>query len=90
VGYEPGTNKIFYQAAGFKTGITVTIKFWEEKSGWSSIQTLIELGEGVYLLDYCFSQSGPYLGLVFENGIPIKTHVFRIERESGIRYYLID
>jgi len=88
--FTPGTNKIFYQASGFKTGLTVTIKFWEEKGDWSTLQNMIEIGEGLYQLDYCFSQSGPYLGLVFEDSIPTKTYVFRIERECGIRYYLID
>lgn len=91
--YAPGKNRLFYQATGFKTGLNVTIKFWEKKSGWKQPCAAKEIGEGLYYIDYEFEFDGPYLGIVFEDGVPKTSQIFRImklERTNAIEYSLIN
>lgn len=91
--YAPNINSIFYQTSGFKTGVEVSIKFWDEKDSWSLLKKMDEIGEGFYRIKYDFINSGPYIGKVFENGVPKKSGIFRIfrfARESAINYTLIN
>lgn len=76
--YSIGTNRILYRARGFAIGRTITAYIWTPSLVQSSLLTLTEVDEGLYYLDYDFTEEGTYLGKFFENGIASEAGVFRV------------
>ena len=76
--YTSGVNRIIYKAENFTTGATVTAFFWNPTLVKSALQTFVEIEEGLYYLDYDFTQSGTYAAIFFENAIKKLPGTFRI------------
>ncbi len=69
--------RIWYKASGFGANKQVTIWFIKPNLTQTSVMQLIEWGEGLYYLDYDIKNDGPYVGKVFEDGVPMLAQVFR-------------
>jgi len=79
--------RLFYKAAGFKEGITVTGYFIQPDLSKTAMLAFTELYDGIYYLDFDFAKCGPYCGIFFENTIPSIVQVFRQGRYPGIIEY---
>ena len=80
--YFVGENRIFYKAASFAIGKTVTAYLWNPSMVKSALQTFTEIGEGLYYLDYNFVVEGNYVGKFYENGVAIISQIFRVNTIS--------
>jgi len=76
--YTIGVNRVFYKAENFAAGKTVTAYFWSPTLVKSALQTLTELEEGLYYIDYNFAVAGVYGGKFYENGVGKAPGVFRV------------
>jgi hypothetical protein len=72
------THRIFYKAANFAAGKTVTAYLWSPAMVKSALQTLTEVSDGLYYLDYNFAATGAYLALFYEDGIKSIMTTFRV------------
>jgi hypothetical protein len=77
--YHTGVNRIWYRAAKFATGVDVKVRFRKPDG------TLIESfsvpeseDEGIYYLDYNFSELGQWLGIFFEGDLKTSSSIFHI------------
>lgn len=69
--------RIWYKARNFEIGKNVTIFFIKPNLQKSETMAFTEWGEGFYYLDAPIKSDGPYVGKVFEDGVPILAYVFR-------------
>jgi len=86
--YEPGTQKIFYRAWKFATGLTVTVQlihFIGLDINKGDVISLYEVDvsqfPGLYCFDYPFLV-GNYVAYFYENGIPSISQAYNI-KETG-------
>lgn len=86
--YPLGQNRLIYKAPGFTTGISISVIMWSPSTVKSASLPLTELEEGFYYFDFNFSEVGPWIGLFYENGAKVLSHVFRVGVESGIIRYV--
>lgn len=88
--YGVGTHRIVYMSAGFAAGLTVTAYIWNPSKVKSALQTLTEVSDGLYYLDYAFAVLGTHFGKFYEGGVGSTVGVFRIiapARSGGSQYY---
>jgi len=76
--YGTSTHRIVYKAGGFATGKTVTAYIWNPSLVKSAEQTLTEVSDGLYYLDYTFAVLGTHFGEFYENGVAMTVGTFRI------------
>jgi len=81
--YGIATHRIIYKAANFATGKTVTAYIWNPSLVKSAEQSLTEVSDGLYYLDYAFPAAGTYFGKFYENGVAIIADAFRITTLGG-------
>jgi len=76
--YEAGTHRLIYKAQNFGTGKTVTAYIWNPSLTKSALQTLTEVSDGLYYLDYDFTPVGTYFGKFYEGGTATTMGTFRV------------
>ena len=81
--YRRGINRIFYQAENFEEGITVAGIMWSPELKKTTMD-FIELEQGLYYTDFLFEIRGEHCGLFFEDGVKIKSLVFRVAIEEPV------
>jgi len=79
--YKTGTQRILYKSVGFATGLTVTCYMWDTSLSKSALQTLTEVSDGFYYLDWDFSSAGVWFAKFYEGGIATISGVFRVDTE---------
>ncbi|MFH1409106.1 MAG: hypothetical protein ABIH34_04320 [Nanoarchaeota archaeon] len=72
------THRIIYKSANFVAGLTVTAYIWSPSLVKSALQTLTEVSDGLYYLDYAFAAEGTYFGIFYENAAATTMGTFRI------------
>jgi len=72
------THRIIYKATSFGTGKTVTAYIWSPALVKSALQSLTEISDGLYYLDYAFAAAGTYCGIFYEGGVATVATSFRI------------
>jgi hypothetical protein len=81
--YATGIHRIIYKAESFAVGLTVTAYIWNPSLTKSSLQTLTEVSDGFYYLDYSFSAYGMWFGKFYEGGVGKVSGTFNIVDTSG-------
>jgi len=81
--YNTGTNRILYKTSNFSTGKTVTAYIWSPALVKSSLLTFTEIADGLYYLDYDFTEEGTYVGKFFEDGVSLTSGIFRVSKVAG-------
>ena len=76
--FDEGVNRVWYRPIGFKTGLSVQLQLWSPDLNKKELQTFTELEEGLYYLDYNFSCSGTWVGIVYENGTKVGSSTFGV------------
>lgn len=76
--YPLGTQRVFYRAADWATGVSVTAKFRYPDLSEGSILELTEIGDGFYYVDHEFETEGPYIWIFYEEGVKMASDVIRI------------
>lgn len=76
--------RLFYQAKGFRTGRDVRLRIIDENLNESVAGPMNEYKYGIYYIDIVMPD--PALVLVFENGEPTCSRVFRGSTPGIIRY----
>lgn len=76
--FATGSERIFYKAVNFQTGLTVTAYLWSPILVQSALQTLTEISDGLYYLDYNFDTAGPWPILFMEGGVKVSFAVMRV------------
>ena len=93
--YEPGRQRIFYRAANFATGLTVTVNLVDPDL---NNDTTIELDEvdmesipGLYCFEYTFRE-GNYVAYFYEGGALKWSQAYSIRKNlvGGFRPFLGD
>jgi len=82
-----GVNRIFYQAAGFVSGVTVTAKLVKaaDLSVVNAEIVFVETpGDPVYYADVNFPVDGKYYMIVYENSQRMLMNTFEIGGYPGI------
>jgi len=76
-----GLARLYYRAAKFQVGLTVTAYLWSPATPpvKSALQTFTELSEGLYYLDFNFTALGGWGALFYENGAATTFGVWQIE-----------
>ena len=77
--FGTGSQRVFYRAIGFQTGVTVTAYLWSPTLVKSALQTLTEIEEGLYYLDYNFTSLGAWPVILMEEGAKTVFETIRIE-----------
>lgn len=77
--FGTGEQRIFYRAALFQTGLTVTAYLWSPTLEKSALQTLTEIEEGLYYLDYNFTSLGGWPIILMEGETKTVFETIRIE-----------
>jgi len=72
------THRIIYKAGSFGTGKIVTAYIWNPSLTKSAEQSLTEVSDGLYYLDYAFAVEGTHFGKFYEGGVGTVSGVFRI------------
>lgn len=75
-----GRNRVVYKSEGFKTDLTVTVKFWDPFLETTPLIQFTELGEGLYYLDFNFNHEGTWIGLLYENGVKKGTQTYKVTK----------
>lgn len=73
-----GVGRIFYKAAAFQAGLTVTAYLWSPSLVRSALQTLTEISDGLYYLDHNFDVVGSWPMLLMEDGVKAGFAVMRV------------
>lgn len=81
--HQIGLNRLIYKSKFFATGKTVTVDLWSPALIKDAGLALTELNEGIYYLDYVFSELGGYFGKFYEDGVGAATHVYSIVSAPG-------
>jgi len=81
--YGVTTHRIAYKALSFATGKTVTAYIWNPSLAKSELQTLTEISDGLYYLDYAFPAVGTYIGIFYENSVATVMGTFKITTFAG-------
>ena len=81
--YGTGSHRIVYKAEGFATGKTVTAYLWSPTLVKSALQTLTEVSDGLYYLDYTFAATGTYFGEFYEDGVAKTVGTWRVTSKTG-------
>ena len=76
--FATGSGRIFYKASGFQTGLTVTAYLWSPSLVQSALQTLTEISDGLYYLDYDFDAVGSWPMLFLEDDVRASFAVMRV------------
>lgn len=76
--YGTGTHRLIYEATGFGIGLTVTAYIWNPSLTKSALQTLTEVSDGLYYLDYDFTVLGNHFGKFYEGGSGKVSGVFEV------------
>ena len=86
--YPLGQNRLIYQAPRFTTGMTITVSMYSPGLVKSGPFLLTEFEEGFYYFDFNFDEFGPWIGVFYENGEKVLSHVFRagVSQPGIIRY----
>ena len=85
-----GTNRLFYQAAGFVTELTVTGKLFTGDFTLLQEVNFTEWQEGTYYVDIVFPSYATFIMRVYEGGIHALTETFQVDRpwmQKGIIVY---
>lgn len=81
--YRTGRNRLWYQAKGFASALTVTGKIVTPELSESDLLTFTEYGSGYYYYDFEFEMSGTHLGMFEEDGEQSRSAVFRVMSTKG-------
>ena len=77
--FSVGENYVWYRAAKFATGISITVKFRKPDNTLTEPISVPESGdEGVYRLCYDFNELGQWLGIFFEGDLKTSSSIFHI------------
>ena len=76
--YTAGVHRVVYRAEGFGKGRVVKCFVWTPDLTKSSELSLTELGEGLYYIDYNFSEEGEHIWLFLEDGVSKTSAVYRL------------
>ena len=90
--YILGSNRLFYQASGFQTGLTVTGKLIDADLATITDPVIFtEFDTGEYYCDVVIPAYGTYLMRVSENGVSKLIYAIQVDRpwmQRGIITYI--
>jgi len=76
--FATGSGRIFYKATGFQAGLTVTAYLWSPSLVKTALQTLTEISDGLYYLEYDFDTAGTWPMLFMEDGVKAAFATMRV------------
>ena len=82
--YGTGTHRLMYKAKSFATGKIVTAYMWSPTLVKSALQSLTEISDGIYYLDYAFGVVGTYFGEFYEDAVATTAGAFRIDQSLAV------
>lgn len=74
-----GEHRVIYRAVDWGTGLTVTAYLWSPALVKSELQSFTEIEDGLYHLDFDFTEMGAWTMLMYENGVKAGFAVMRVE-----------
>jgi len=74
-----GEHRLIYKSETFVEGLTVTAYIWSPALVKSDLQEFTEISDGLYYLDYNFSDSGTYAGMFYESGVKKSAGAIRVQ-----------
>ena len=80
--YKIGKQRIFYRSRQFKEGKTITMDIFDPSLNWTNGILFLEVGKGIYFLDFNFSQEGTYTALLYEDGEKLTSQNFNISKNE--------
>ena len=81
--YPLGVGRIFYRAKVFATGRTVTMDILNPSLKWMEGIKLMEIGEGLYYIDFNFAMKGTYMAIFYEGGEKVISQNFFVNYEPA-------
>lgn len=81
--FSVGEHRIIYRAANWTAGLSVTAYLWSPSLVQSGLQTLTEIAEGLYYLDFNFDAVGAWPAIFMEDGVKAGFATMRVTALDG-------